>query len=653
MADNLRAGVRARLHSLKAATQYNDAEGHLLEWNDKKGRWDVRLNSGEVLSVRPANLGLPGGMAGNGTERWQAAEEKIKEWKDVQEGAMLEAKQFVDSLDPAPDEKQIVMSLLLSYSAADFDEAKRLKCQNAISAASGASAADVNVGQVTEMRPSTVRIDTTIKVPEEAAYESIAGRLNAQDAIDSELRQQGLSEMVRMQTELQKAILSCSELLARYKRNGWTPDDDQAWANDMLAAIKNSDRHEKVCWEIQIAHGAHDHRDVLKRADEGLAVAEELRNSRPEVASHIYRMIADSFSSCCDQVKSVELLEQSKTLAVEAAVRCPCKQCQEKVANVFHSLGGTRLNLCEHVKAIDDFEQAKKIHVELGDRDGEAAVLQNLGHCYLSLEQYEKAMEVLEQSLAMYEELSNKSEQAITLWFLGRCLSGHGQHDRTVSCLRRAWAISQDLKDDVKVMQPVRAGIAMSLGQARWAQARAGHCQCLSDAASAGGILTSDVDTLQDAEQWLKTSLELAQHEASNIAMDATVHLARVAFLMGNEDQAVDLLSGYLRWWTLEGPDHCAACMQGLKQEAPMLTCTGCGVARSVCSAKPWTCVRFPLRARRAVADSEAWAWMMQVLQRAATVDSVVWPNRGGGRWHSAQGHLPTPEAISAWHLPG
>ena len=161
MADNLRAGVRARVHSLKAATQYNDAEGHLLEWNDKKGRWDVRLNSGEVLSVRPANLGLPGGIAGNGTQRWQAAEEKIKEWKDVQEEAMLEAKQFVDSLDPAQDEKQIVMSLLLPYSAADFDEAKRLKFQNAISAASGASAADVNVGQVTEMRPSTVMATVT------------------------------------------------------------------------------------------------------------------------------------------------------------------------------------------------------------------------------------------------------------------------------------------------------------------------------------------------------------------------------------------------------------------------------------------------------------------------------------------------------------
>ena len=56
MADNLRAGVRVRLHSLQAATHHNDAEGYLLEWNDMKGRWDVRLSSGEVLSVRPANL---------------------------------------------------------------------------------------------------------------------------------------------------------------------------------------------------------------------------------------------------------------------------------------------------------------------------------------------------------------------------------------------------------------------------------------------------------------------------------------------------------------------------------------------------------------------------------------------------------------------
>ena len=567
MADNLRAGLRVRLHSLQAATHHNDAEGHLLNWNDNRGRWDVRLSSGEVLAVRPANLGIPGGMAGMAAlgifkDNVQRAEAELRE-------------RIADSLPPG--ESQIAMSLFLPYSAADFDEAKRIKFESALSAATGDSAADVKVRKVTEMRTSTVRVDATIKIADEAAYKSILGAINT-DVINTELRQQGLSDAIDDET---RDLLS-SGLLAGYKSDSRTPDD-------MLAALENKEEHEKVIWQIMIAYDAEDHRDVLKRADEGLAVAEELRSSRPEVASWIYRTLGDSFSTCGDQVKSLELLEQSKTLAIEAAARCPCAPCRDKVSTVLHSLGCTRLAVCEYAKAIDDFEQAKKIHVELGDRDREAGSLQNLGQCYLLLEQYEKAMEVLEQSLAMHEELSDKYEQVVTLQLLGRCLSGHGQHNRAVNCLRRAWAVSEEIKENVKI-QPVSAQIAMVLGQARWAQARAGHLEVPSDATSAGGISTSDADTLQDAERWLKTALELAKHAATNVEMDATVHLACFAFFMGNEDQAVDLLAGYLRFWTLMGPHHCAACMQGFKKDAPMLTCTGCGVARSLCSAKPLTC---------------------------------------------------------------
>ena len=578
--------------------------------------------------MRPANLGIPGGMAGMAgifKDYVQTAEAELKE-------------RIADSLPPG--ETQIAMSLFLPYSAADFDEAKRIKFESAISAATGDSSADVKVRKVTETQSSTVRVDATIKIADEAAYKSILGAINT-DVINTELRQQGLSDAIDDET---RDLLSRG-LLPGYKSDSRTPDD-------MLAALENKEEHEKVIWQIMIAYDAEDHRDVLKRADEGLAVAEELRSSRPEVASWIYRTLGDSFSTCGDQVKSLELLEQSKTLAVEAAARCPCAPCRDKVSTVLHSLGCTRLAVCEYAKAIDDFEQAKKIHVELGDRDREAGSLQNLGQCYLLLEQYEKAMEVLEQSLAMHEELSDKYEQVVTLQLLGRCLSGHGQHNRAVNCLRRAWAVSEEIKENVKI-QPVSAQIAMVLGQARWAQARAGHLAVSSDATSAGGISTSDADTLQDAERWLKTALELAKHAATNVEMDATVHLACFAFFMGNEDQAVDLLAGYLRFWTLKGPHYCAACMQGFKKDAPMLTCTGCGVARSfvLCQALD---VRFPLRARAArcaVADSEA--WMMQVLQRAATVDGVVWPDYGRGRWHSAQGHLPTAEAMAAWHRPG
>ena len=55
MAENLSAGVRVRLHSLQAAAQHNGVDGHLLNWDDSKGRWDVKLSTCQELSVRPAN----------------------------------------------------------------------------------------------------------------------------------------------------------------------------------------------------------------------------------------------------------------------------------------------------------------------------------------------------------------------------------------------------------------------------------------------------------------------------------------------------------------------------------------------------------------------------------------------------------------------
>ena len=58
MAGNLSTGFQVRLHSLQAAAQHNGVDGHLLNWNASKGRWDVKLSTGQELAVRPANLTL-------------------------------------------------------------------------------------------------------------------------------------------------------------------------------------------------------------------------------------------------------------------------------------------------------------------------------------------------------------------------------------------------------------------------------------------------------------------------------------------------------------------------------------------------------------------------------------------------------------------
>jgi hypothetical protein len=238
---------------------------------------------------------------------------------------------------------------------------------------------------------------------------------------------------------------------------------------------------------------------------------------------------------------------------------------------------------------------------------------------YTSLKQYDKAIELLEQSLAVKKELGDKRGQAITCRALGRCLSRHGQHDRAVACLKHAWAVYQELGDEGNQLRAANA-----LGEALWARARAEHHQAAPDAASSGGVSAAAADTLQDAETWLRTTLDMAvQNGWLNVRMDAQMHLAYVAMLKGDEDEAVELLSLHLQGWMHDvGPRRCAGCRQVRGEDAPMLRCDGCHVARCVNAATPvlhgaetaMLAVRW-LTGRRGL--------RMQVLQCGAPADGV------------------------------
>ena len=273
------------------------------------------------------------------------------------------------------------------------------------------------------------------------------------------------------------------------------------------------------------------------------------------------------------------------------------KQECERLLGHFHSGQG------EHDKAIEEHEQARAIAVELGDRESEGIDCHNMGLSYTSLKQYDKAIELLEQSLAIEKELGNKRGQAETCRALGRCLSRHGQHDRAVACLKHAWAVYQQLGNEEN---QVRA--ANALGEALWARARAEHHQAAPDATSRGGVSAASADTLQEAETWLRTALDLALKIRSlNSRMDAEMHLAYVAMMKGDEDEAVELLSQHLQGWVDNfGSHRCAGCWQVRGEDAPMLSCKECRVARCVYAATPVLCGR-EWHACRGVADREAW----------------------------------------------
>ena len=62
------------------------------------------------------------------------------------------------------------------------------------------------------------------------------------------------------------------------------------------------------------------------------------------------------------------------------------------------------------------------------------------------------------------------------------------------------------------------------------------------------------------------------------------MHLAHLAFDAGVEDLALDHLKDYLSWLVARGRVRCAGCCQRRGEDAPMLTCSSCRVAR-FCSA--------------------------------------------------------------------
>lgn len=52
----LRPGVEVAIHGLKGAAELNGKSGKVETWDADKGRWTVRLPSGELKALKPENL---------------------------------------------------------------------------------------------------------------------------------------------------------------------------------------------------------------------------------------------------------------------------------------------------------------------------------------------------------------------------------------------------------------------------------------------------------------------------------------------------------------------------------------------------------------------------------------------------------------------
>ena len=340
---------------------------------------------------------------------------------------------------------------------------------------------------------------------------------------------------------------------------------------EALQARGAEERRQRVYKKLADRYNGQNYKEIVPMAKEGLEVAGELQKSgQPELAALIYCMLGESFTGCCQYVKGMELMQLAKTLAVDADDR-------PMMAKAGCSIGLCHWRQGEHSKAVAECEQARALFLELGDRRGESVACSALGVSFMSMEQYDKAIALLEQCLAIREELGDRAAAEDTRLNIGRCLSRDGQNEKAVVYFKQVWAFEKqrgNAKDQVRV--------AKFIGEARWQQARAEHHEAAADANTCGAVGVAGSDTLQDAEKWLRMALDLATKAGYyNYRMDVEINLACLAMFKGDEAEAVELLSQHLQGWLDDlGPRTCAGCLQLRGEDAPMLSCDVCRVAR-------------------------------------------------------------------------
>jgi len=238
------------------------------------------------------------------------------------------------------------------------------------------------------------------------------------------------------------------------------------------------------------------------------------------------------------------------------------------------------LGLCytpqgQYDKAIVVHQQARAILKKLGDRAGEGSTCLNLGVNYEFLGQYNTAAKFLEEAWLIVREVGSQADQEQTLASLGRCKTALGEYAQAIICHTKQWALAQELDH-------ARAQVcsALNMGVALRVQERIEHRHAVdaSNMPSAHGCLGA---YMCNASRCFETALRLAQTSGFIIEQEEILlHLSFLRFNTSKDEVALHLLKQSLQIQVDNGRHWCRGCGQQRGEDVPMLTCSGCGVAR-------------------------------------------------------------------------
>jgi hypothetical protein len=246
---------------------------------------------------------------------------------------------------------------------------------------------------------------------------------------------------------------------------------------------------------------------------------------------------------------------------------------------VYNTLGRAYRNLGNLNKAIEYHTLHLAIAKEVGDRAGEGKTYGNLGWTYQRQGDYAKAIEYHGQHLAIAKEVGDRAGEGHAYANLGTCHMHLNECVKAVAYFEAQHVMATSLK-----LAHVQSEAALNMGVALTLRVRAagqGHVAGADQApgphsrSSASACLD---DRVREAAKWLQAAFDGGGRPF------AKLHLAHLTFFAGQEDAALAHLKEHLSWRVQRGRDTCAGCGQTRGEDTPMLTCSGCRVAR-FCSA--------------------------------------------------------------------
>ena len=308
---------------------------------------------------------------------------------------------------------------------------------------------------------------------------------------------------------------------------------------------------------------------AIKYQEQYLAIAKEVGDRAGEGLA--YGNLGNAYSLHADYAKAIQYHTQHLAIAKEMGD-------WEGEGVAYGNLGCSYLSQGDCAKAIECLRQNLAIAKEVGDRAEVGRAYGNLGNAYERQGDFSKAIKYQKQHLAIAKEVGDRAGEGLAYLNLGTCHMHLNEYVKAVAYFEAQHALARSLK-----LAHLQSDAALKMGVALTLHVRAARESPATDTDEAPGPHSHSSacldDRVREATKWLQ-----AAFDGGHGCPFAKLHLAHLTFIAGQEDAALAHLKEHLSLLVQVSRHVCAGCGQTRGEDTPMLTCSGCRVAR-FCSA--------------------------------------------------------------------